>query len=607
MLALVMCGATVAAWNINMIRMGGPIQTSSQQASDLVADILPPPAYILEAYLETTLLRQNPGEVKLRTERLTTLHRDFETRNSYWRESDLDKGVRAELTEGAYGPGQAFWTEAETRFLPAVRAGDKAAMDASYARLSSSYAEHRQHIDATVAAASTYQKALNADGASQVTMAIVVLGGLGIVVLVLFSGASILIMRKVVTPVGDLAGVTMQLADGATVAVPYCDREDELGGIARAVDHFRQVAVERAAADAEAAAEQHLVVEALVEGLATLARGDMTSEIRIAFPPAYQRAKENFQAATTNLRHMIQSVVENAESIRTGTDEIAAASEDLARRTESNAASLEETSAALVQIDGRLKSTTEGSVTTVKRADRAIETVSGGRNTAEEAVQAMARVSTCAKGIDSVIEGVDKIAFQTRVLAMNAAVEAGRAGDAGRGFAVVADLVSALAMRAEEEAKRARDQLTVTQAEILTAVSAVERVDTALADISGDVGAVHKLLEVISSDNQAQSLAVTEITAAIASMDRATQQNAAMVEETSAATRTLTSEVAALSAAAYKFKFERRAQSITPIHERRAATQRIASAQPTVAAKAAMRPALRAASSQAAAGDWEDF
>jgi methyl-accepting chemotaxis protein len=159
----------------------------------------------------------------------------------------------------------------------------------------------------------------------------------------------------------------------------------------------------------------------------------------------------------------------------------------------------------------------------------------------------MGRVSQSAKGIDSVIEGVDKIAFQTRVLAMNAAVEAGRAGDAGRGFAVVADLVSALALRAEEEAKRARNQLTVTQSEIVVAVGAVQSVDRAFADITDDVGAVHALLASISRDNQAQSGAISEIAAAVNTMDRTTQQNAAMVEETSAAARNLTTEVDALA------------------------------------------------------------
>jgi len=153
-----------------------------------------------------------------------------------------------------------------------------------------------------------------------------------------------------------------------------------------------------------------------------------------------------------------------------------------------------------------------------------------------------------------VIEGLDKIAFQTRVLAMNAAVEAGRAGEAGRGFAVVADLVSAMAMRAEEEAGRARDQLTATQTDIVAAVTAVRKVDDALSNIVGDVGEVHALVERMSADNQAQSTAITQISSAVGTMDHSTQQNAAMVEQTSAAARNLHTEVTALAERAARFR-----------------------------------------------------
>ena len=355
-------------------------------------------------------------------------------------------------------------------------------------------------------------------------------------------------------PMAELSTAVDRLAKGDNVAVPQTDRHDEIGTMARAADVFRQAAADRAAADARATQEQKLITSAIGDGLAALTDGDLTATIDADFPGAYSVLKVNFNEAVAGLRGMISTVTDSATAIRTGSHEIAQASEDLARRTEANAASLEETSAALVQIDDRLKATAKAATRTVQQANTAIATVEGGRTVADEAVQAMDRVRDSAKGIDEVIEGVDKIAFQTRVLAMNAAVEAGRAGEAGRGFAVVADLVSALAMRAEEEAKKARDQLTVTQTDIVTAVGAVQRVDDALASISTGVGEVHSLLDGMASDNQAQSSAITQISVAVTTMDQSTQQNAAMVEETSAAARNLSTEVAALSEQAAQFR-----------------------------------------------------
>ncbi|MBB5713042.1 methyl-accepting chemotaxis protein [Sphingomonas xinjiangensis] len=326
--------------------------------------------------------------------------------------------------------------------------------------------------------------------------------------------------------------------------------------MAKAVLVFREAAVAKEAADAEkteADAEQKRVVETLAGALEQLSQGDLTATIRSEFHGGYAELKRNFNEALASLRDLIGSVAESTAAIRTGSGEIAQASEDLARRTEANAASLEETSAAVTQMDGRLKATAEAASRTVVRADGAITTVKGGRTIADEAVQAMARVADGAQGIDSVIEGLDKIAFQTRVLAMNAAVEAGRAGEAGRGFAVVADLVSALAMRSEEEAARAREQLTATQTDIVSAVEMVQKVDGALANISGDVAEVHSLLGQMAADNQAQSTAISQISVAIGTMDQSTQQNAAMVEETSAAARNLTGEVSTLAKQAAKF------------------------------------------------------
>jgi len=236
---------------------------------------------------------------------------------------------------------------------------------------------------------------------------------------------------------------------------------------------------------------------------------------------------------------------------------VAHGSEDLAHRTEKSAANLAQATEALSKIEERLRATMIAADTTVKRAGEATTAVRDGRGTTARAVEAMDRASGSAKNIDGVIEGVDKIAFQTRVLAMNAAVEAGRAGEAGRGFMVVADLVAALALRAEDQAKQARDMLSETQATILQAANAVHETDTALDTISGDVEAVHNLIAAIDHDNHAQSSAVSQVSTAMKEMDLVTQQNAAMVEQTSAAIQNLSSEVNALAQRAGAFRFDR--------------------------------------------------
>jgi methyl-accepting chemotaxis protein len=306
----------------------------------------------------------------------------------------------------------------------------------------------------------------------------------------------------------------------------------------------------------EAQAERDAAIASFEAALNALAEGDLTNELT-GLPSSFSALEKSYNRTLDRIREMISSVSDGTMRIRSGIHEISQAAEDLSRRTQGTAASLEETTAAVSQMDARFRSTAEAARHTVTRADQAIATVGQGRAIAEEASQAMGRVSEAAKGTDSVIEGLDKIAFQTRVLAMNAAVEAGRAGEAGRGFAVVADLVSALAMRAEEEAGRAREQLTMTQAEIVTAVDAVQKVDGALANISGDVSQVHDLLGSMAADNGAQSTAITEISHAVGAMDRATQQNAAMVEQTSAAAQNLSNEVGDLTKLATQFRTER--------------------------------------------------
>ncbi len=384
------------------------------------------------------------------------------------------------------------------------------------------------------------------------------LGSIAIVFVVIVAAVIWVISRSITQPVQALEGRMRSLADGDTgTPIPGLDGRDEVAGMAAAVEVFREGAVARIAAEAakaQADADQAFIVSLVSHKLSNLAEGDLTARIDEQVPPSYDDLKHNYNGAIEKLRDLIGVISNASENIRTGSTEIAAASDDLARRTESNAASLEQTSAALSQIDNRLRSSAHSAGRTADRAREALSIVGTGRERANQASGAMTRVSESAKGIDTVIEGVDKIAFQTRVLAMNAAVEAGRAGEAGRGFAVVADLVSALAMRAEEEAKRAREQLTLTQADIVVAVDAVHNVDNALAEITSSVEEVSGLVSTMADDNRAQSSTISEIASAVNTMDQSTQQNAAMVEQTSAAARHLSEEVAILASRSGQFR-----------------------------------------------------
>ncbi|WP_404337576.1 cache domain-containing protein [Sphingomonas sp. MMS12-HWE2-04] len=402
-----------------------------------------------------------------------------------------------------------------------------------------------------------------------------------------------LLARSVTRPLNALTARMGALQAGDTAAaIPGVGRSDELGDMAVALGTFRDAAIAKDEADSAKAADeeaQQMVVTTLSNHLERMSEGDLTAAIDRPFPATYEQLKRNYNNALNHLGDLIGAVSSASDGIRTGSDEIARAAEDLARRTESNAASLEEASASLSQMEGRLKSTAQSADGTVEQTQHAVTNVAAGRSTADQAVAAMGRVADSAQGIDSVIEGLDKIAFQTRVLAMNAAVEAGRAGEAGRGFAVVADLVSALAMRSEEEAKRAREQLTTTQEDIVTAVGAVQQVDGALVGISSSVEQVLTLVSSMAEDNRLQSSTISEIAAAVNEMDRATQQNAAMVEQTSAAARNLSGEVQGLNTQAARFK----TSAATP--------------QRRPAAKPAARPAAPARTSTVAVEEWASF
>lgn len=395
---------------------------------------------------------------------------------------------------------------------------------------------------------------------------------LGILIAVAF-----VVAASITRPLNSLAARMRFLANGdAGTSVPGRDRSDEIGDMAKAVEVFRQGALERA--ELERQAEDHrsasegdrnrreelaahetnkirTVVNFLGNALGRLASGDLTCRIDDWFEGDLDELRTNFNDALERLQQAMARIVENANGVRNGATEIRASADNLARRTEQQAASVEETAAALEEI-----------TTTVRDASRRAEEVGGlvsrTRSGAEQsgevvqqAVRAMNDIKKSSDEISNIISVIDDIAFQTNLLALNAGVEAARAGDAGKGFAVVAQEVRELAQRSARAAKEIKSLITASGGQVAQGVTLVNKTGEALESIVSAVKEINSHIAAIVVSSREQSTGLQEINAAVSTMDQATQQNAAMVEEQTAASHTLAHEASGLNALVAQFRF----------------------------------------------------
>jgi methyl-accepting chemotaxis protein len=304
------------------------------------------------------------------------------------------------------------------------------------------------------------------------------------------------------------------------------------------------------------AQEQVRVVEALGVALRRLAEGDLTSDLNEDFPEEYRQLRADFNEAVSALRKAVAAVMHNAESIRNETKEITSAADDLSRRTEKQAATLEETAAALDQLTSSVRSAAEGADEASKMSEDAQTNAEEGGEVARRAVAAMDGISSSSREISKITSVIDDIAFQTNLLALNAGVEAARAGEAGRGFAVVATEVRALAQRSSDAAREINELITSSGQQVQQGVDLVDKTGAALAAIVTSVSEISKRVSAIAASAREQSVGLNEINTAVNDLDHVTQQNAAMFEETTAASHALTTEADALADAVARFRLD---------------------------------------------------
>ncbi len=331
--------------------------------------------------------------------------------------------------------------------------------------------------------------------------------------------------------------------------VRHTDHIDCVGRMTCAMAVFRDNA--RQASSAEETAH---IVQSLGEALSALAAGDLTTRLDQPFSAKYEDLRQSFNQAGARLEQILSQVSGAARNVVGGAAEIRSASDDLSRRTEQQAASLEETSAAMMQATSLVQSTANNTGQVNTSITVAHKEASEGGTVVERTVAAMGAIEQSAGEIAQIISIMDGIAFQTNLLALNAGVEAARAGDAGRGFAVVANEVRALAQRSADAAKDIKNLITKSSEQVDIGVTLVTEAGTMLRSIVARVGEIRGLIEGISDATGQQAVSLGQINGTVADMDKMTQQNAAMVEETAAAARSMASEAELLAQMVGQFR-----------------------------------------------------
>ena len=358
-----------------------------------------------------------------------------------------------------------------------------------------------------------------------------------------------LLSRQIARPITLLTDAMTQLAGGDHDIAVEADRTDELGDMARAVAVFRDTAAAKVAADRDRAA----AMAAIGSGLHRLSDADLTARIADV-PPAFRGLSDDFNNATASLSRVLGEVRGSVQSIKHNSTEINHGALDLARRTEQEASALQQSAASLNEVTTSIRDGASAAIGASSSMSQAREEAERGGEVVRQAIDAMHAIQEASDEIAAIISLIDGIAFQTNLLALNAGVEAARAGEAGKGFAVVASEVRALAQRSADAATEVKNKVTSASTHVHTGVDLVDQTGQALSRIIDSVSSVSGSIDAIaqSSDSQAKSLG--QINVAIHEMDRMTQENAAMVEETSAAAHLLVSEAQQLAASIATFE-----------------------------------------------------
>jgi methyl-accepting chemotaxis protein len=522
-------GAVILTSNyaLSELKVGGPIYNKIKLGNDLVADILPPPEYVIEAYLEATLALNDPASLSVRSERLARLKKEYDERLQFWSQSDLEPGIKSKLTETSHRAVQRFWIALQQNFLSALTRKDADAAAKSYAELTAAYSEHRGVIDQIVKQANDSNTATEADATARVSTFMVILWSVSGVVLLVIGAGIFGVGLGVIQPVSRMTEVMQRLAKGELESdIPSLARKDEIGSMARAVQVFKDSALRVKTMESE---------QADFKARMEADRKAAMHQVADGFEKAIGKIVETVSAASAEIEAAASSLTRTAETTQELSTTVTEASDRSSANVQSAASATEEMASSVTEIARQVQASHEVTSAAVQQAERTNARI--------------AELAQSASRIGEVVKLITAIAEQTNLLALNATIEAARAGDAGRGFAVVASEVKALSVQTAKATEEVGAQIAQMQSATDQSVSAIKEIGATIAQISEISSAIAGAVEEqgvatqeISRNVQQAAEGATQVAGSIADVNRGAEKTGLESEQVHGFARSLLSE-----------------------------------------------------------------
>lgn len=477
-----------SAWSFRTLsefKVNGPVFKNIVQSKDLIADILPPPEYIIESYLVTFQMTatEDAGVQTKLIERLKVLKGEYDMRHEYWGKEHLTPAIADLILKQTYQPAVAFYAVAFNELVPAVKAQDKAAAGVAMQKLKQHYDTHLDLITQLVDLTNKHAERTEADAVKSISFATTVSWA----ILIAFVVVGILLARairlSITRPLEEAVDIAENVARGNLAVQVKVDHNDETGQLFFALK-------------------------------------DMVANL----------------AATLSL------VRDSAQTISSASREIESGNMDLSARTEDQAQSLETTSSTMEELTSTVKQNADNADQANQLVVATTHVAVTGGEVVDNVVKTMDMITQSSRKIVDIISVIDGIAFQTNILALNAAVEAARAGEQGRGFAVVASEVRSLAQRSAAAAKEIKELIADSVEKVDAGSKLVGEAGENMREIVSSVQRVAALMSEIAAASREQSMGIEQVNLSINQMDEVTQQNTALVEESAAAATSMQRE-----------------------------------------------------------------